>query len=451
MTGDMIRTRWPLNMPFNNFDSRCGEQALADSDFFRRCGLRLLCGVTPYDMISDKDIGPWCDQPEKYLLDYLVCKDDAVLLAIDITDRDPCRGIRISVPELPTAELTGEEFSQGGAAEILTQLENLLKSEEDPVWYCSLQPVPGELTQKLFDEVLLETLSNGDTVPTEYGMCIGLVRVLQGSHSSAMCSRRTADWLPDFIEMHQPVITPSSARLPFEERLARFRSGLSVSDESGVRLVREVLDTPLDEYMDGFSEELSKLRECLSDQCTTYGEAAYKIYSMIHYRDEALFEEGVTLMRTLAMPHLVDQKMMNSILYGRRVFGRDPDHMPERYQSSGENCTYQSFEGCAMHCSRKVPVSMKLTGGTQESFFRSVSILTRKNYLKWLSNALRAFLELPGRYSYGDMLRDADVCFRKDNEWEHGLGVQLFYLLLIEPYYLIYQQFEQNQKEVPKA
>lgn len=51
MTGDMIRTRWPLNMPFNNFDSRCGEQALADSDFFRRCGLRLLCGVTPYDTV----------------------------------------------------------------------------------------------------------------------------------------------------------------------------------------------------------------------------------------------------------------------------------------------------------------------------------------------------------------------------------------------------------------
>lgn len=448
MTEQNFRTRYPLNMSFNNFDARLGELTLSRSALFRSNGLKLLCGVSLSDVRPADDANIWHEQATRNLLDYLVCRDDGVLLAINVSDRDPCRGDCVRVPDLPTAETTRGQFEQGDVADILAQLDTILREGDSPVWYCRLQPYPAELAEQLFAEVLLETQANGNVAPTDYGMCIGLVKVLRNGRCSTLCTRQTAEWLPQFLQDNRPRVTPDNERLPFEEHLKAFRSGLLSNGQNGARLVQEVMDTPLEEYMDGFPEELATLRQSLSDQCTTYGEAAYTIYSMLHSPDEVLFDEGVALMRLLAAPPLEDRKIMNAMRLGR-VSGRAPDRMPERYRRGGEVCEKQSFEACISRIRQQLPTSMKLTFGTQESFFQGVGVLAGSGYPQWLSGALRMFCEVSTRYKYVDLLDLANDWFRKEES--RDFGIRLLYLLLIEPYRLIYNKFERNRKEVRKA
>jgi hypothetical protein len=94
---------------------------------------------------------------------------------------------------------------------------------------------------------------------------------------------------------------------------------------------------------------------------------------------------------------------------------------------------------------------MKLTFGPQERFFQGVGILAENSYPRWLSNALKVYCELPPRCKYVDVLKIADEWFNREDNWSRGIGIRLFYLLLIEPYRLIYNKFERNRKEVRRA
>lgn len=443
MTTDNLRTRWPLNMRFASYDVRPGEQALTESDLFYAQGLRLLCGVNLQDVsirnperFRRQELLPDC------LVDYLVCKGDAVLLAIHLTDRDAWYGKFFHVPGLSVAEITGQQFSDGDVETILVSLENILQSPVHP-WFCRLQPCPPALTESMRQNVLLEQEREG-LAPTEYGMCCGLVRVVQFGCQQAMCSARTARKLPKLLAQMPPQASPQD-KIPFDSLLQAYRSGLDPSGQVNADLVQEVMDMPISAYMDGFPDELAQLKGGLSQQCRTYGDVAHGIYELLHKSgcedsDEA-YERGMELMRALAAPTLEDRKVLNA---GRRKVSGLSDELANRYYKPRDIKEIRSFSDCISSTRAKLPAGMRLACTPHAGFFQGVGILARSGYPAWVSKTLRSYMSLDGRYLYMDLIATADMDLEREHPMYQSLGARLLYLLLIEPYCMI---TEKNQKE----
>lgn len=451
MTTGNVRTRWPLNMVFQERSIRPGEQALEQSELFRARRLRLLCGVRLSDLHSSVYDEAWYRPAGENRYDYLICREDQVLLGLRLTDREPQEETFFYVPDLPVVELTMSQMALGQVEEVLAGLQEVLNEAVQQVWHCRLAPCPPELTEPLLREVLLETQSNGDIAPTEYGMDNGLVRVWQNGRTSAFCSPETGQHLSELLAAEPPGAVPHRDRIPFEDRLSTYRSGLSCNAQASADLVRKVMDLPLEAYMDGFPEELKRLQRTLPGQCGTYAEAARGIYSLLHSPIDELHEEGVILMRDLAVPLLDDENIKNSIRPGRSAPGR----LPERYLKTEAVGEPQSFADHVSAVRRKLPVAIRLAFAPQEQFFQGVGVLAESRYPQWHSLMLRRCMELPARYRYVDLLKMADYEFQQGDEDSWDTGTWLFYLLLIEPYCLISQRKEQkqhtsHQKEVKK-
>ena len=444
MTDNHFYPHWPLSMPFSNYDPRSGEKALTDSRLFRSNDLRLLCGVRLCDLEYADGTCPMDKYHDRQLLDYLICKDDRVLLSIDMTDRDPSLGDRMTLKGLPTSETTGEQFETGDVAGILSLAEALLQGGEPSVWYCRLRPYPPELSGQLFEHRLLQPWG-GDAAPTDFGMDLGLVRVLSPGRCSAMCTQWTAEKLPRVLG-DRTFDTSAIGLALLDKRLTAFRSGLLCNGQSSARTVLEFMNTPLDEYMDGFPEELETLQDSLPGQCVTYGQAACASYGMLLSGDQAQLDEGTSLMCAIAVPPLEDRKIRNAVRFGRKATGRMPDNMPERYRRTADDGG-DSFEARLSRFRNRLPSSMKLTFGTQESFFQGVSILAQSHYPLWLAHKLKTYLELSDRYVYAELLDIADTWRRRDNALEHDFGVRLLFLLLIEPFQLIFNQSQNDRNQ----
>ena len=434
--------RWPLNKPLADYDLRSGEQALVKSSLFRTNNLRLLCGVK-FSSLSSQLISD-CDVPD-YLLDYLVCRGDHVLLCIHLSNRLNWYGEFYYAPQLPLIELPVESFSQGDVEEILLQLEAILRDNSTPVWQCRLQPSPPELEADLLEEILLETHESG-VVPTEYGMFCGLVRVLQPDRQAAMCTAKTARSLPAILASGQGPAFPEHQQIHFEERLKLHRTGLSRSDQASAQLVRDVMEQPLQEYLADFDQELIYVQSFLSEPEATYGDAALLIDELLHSSCDESFSEAVSLMRALAAPMLDDLQLINSLPMAQRVYNRPPDQMPERYHyrkrrpmKAGETKPLAD----RTHIARlQLPPGALLAISPQEQFFQGVAALTKSAYPRWLSNALRDSYNLSPRWQYAKLLSTANQSLDPDDELSkfRASGIQLLYLLLIQPYCLIIQK-----------
>ena len=254
MTIKNFRTHWPLDMRFTKRDIHSGEQSLENEEPFYEHGLRLLYNVRLSDLSQDANAGKQQHQTLSGVFDYLICKGDAVLMAIRLTNRAPWYGKFLYVPDLPVAEISSNEFAQGNIENILTVLDTVLHGTAPPVWYCHLQYCPSELIEPMQNKMLLETLASGDIVPTEYGMCSGLVRVSQYGRLFSMCSQQTAQSLPTLLDAEELRDIPQRDRIPFDELLQAYRCGLSCNGQTSAELVRDIMDMPLTEYMDGFPQ-----------------------------------------------------------------------------------------------------------------------------------------------------------------------------------------------------
>lgn len=425
-----------MNMPFDIFDPREGEQILAQSELFRNNGLRLLCGAVCADLSVPDGGCPWPDVMARDRLDYLVCQGDAVLLVIDITDRDSWRGRHAQMEGVLTIQTQKDCFAMGDVDEILRMVEVIMERDQQPEWRCRLQPCPPELTGELFRQSMLERRRDGVS-PTEYGsLSGGLIRVLQGGRSQAMCTAQTAKRLPELLAAGR---APAPARpdgIPFQQLLTDYRAGVSSDRQSSGELVRRVGEMPLEDWMRGLPDRLRQLRKALPRACDTYESAALAVRDMLHSGDEDCFDQGVSVMRLLASTLLEDRNMMNAMKLGRRVMGRGPDNMPPRYQTRSIRPA-QSFQERVSGVRKWLPDNARLAMGTQERFFQGVSVLIRSEYPNWLAGIFRAYLELPVRCTYVDLLYIAEDSLGKNDDWLWDVGVHMLYLLLIEPYCLI--------------
>lgn len=432
-------TRWPLNMRYiYRYDISPGERALVEG--FPFCGghLRLLCGVQLSDLSWMARTGAKQKPMPHGAYEYLICREEEVLLAIHLSDlgAEELMGPFIYVAGLPVVETDMERFARGDVIDILDELEDILRHKAAPVWNCRLQACPPELVEPMFREQMLEVESGGDTVPTLYGSCKGLVRVVERSGQSTMCTQRTAQSIQVCLSgCGRPAVSCRKERLlPFEERLKRHCEGLLWDDSISAQMVREVMDLPLREYMAGFPQELEELEERLPRQCGTYSEAACAVYDLLHKSCDELYELGIDLMLHLAAPPLEDEKIAQAVRMGRRIVGRDPDHMPERYHRDRKGTSFHDL----VNSSGTAP-GIRLAMGTQASFFQGVGVLAGSAYPGWRSHAIQTCLALGRRCGYGELLQLASLKLSDDNPWYVGLGTHLMYTLLIEPFYLIHQ------------
>ena len=448
MTIKNFRTHWPLDMRFTKRDIHSGEQSLENEEPFYEHGLRLLYNVRLSDLSQDANAGKQQHQTLSGVFDYLICKGDAVLMAIRLTNRAPWYGKFLYVPDLPVAEISSNEFAQGNIENILTVLDTVLHGTAPPVWYCHLQYCPSELIEPMQNKMLLETLASGDIVPTEYGMCSGLVRVSQYGRLFSMCSQQTAQSLPTLLDAEELRDIPQRDRIPFDELLQAYRCGLSCNGQTSAELVRDIMDMPLTEYMDGFPTELARLQSEFPEQCDTYGDAARNIYRLLHAPNNDQYLLGVSLMRDLSQPPLEDKKIREAMQMGRRVVGREPDWLPERYQKIYTNREIRSFSDCIDSVRKKLPASTRLAFTPLASFFQGVSLLSQSRYPRWLSDALQSYLCLSGRCQYADLLSLADYKMQEEDNWSICLSIRLLYLLLIEPYCLIQENNSSKEKEI---
>ena len=198
--------QWPLDMPLADYDVRYGEQALVASSLFREHRLHLLCGIWSTALSPRKKPGG-SDLPAQ-LLDYLVCRGEQVLLCIHLTDREPWHGDFTPVPSLPLAECTVEQLSDGDVEEVLSCLEQILQAGGEPAWDCLMRECPEELTDALLKEHLLDQWPEG-IVPSDYGMCCGLVRILWPDGQGTVCTEEDLRDLPEVLLAGQsPTVPP---------------------------------------------------------------------------------------------------------------------------------------------------------------------------------------------------------------------------------------------------
>ena len=430
-------TRWPLNMRLTRYDTRAGERALAESDLFCSRHLRLLCGVRLCDISpAQKGKFPREKKAPQGLFDYLVCKDSAVIMAIHVRDNNPWYGTFCYVPHLPAEEIPGWKFARGQVTELLTALEAILRQRKETAWYCRLQPCPPELADSMSREILLETQSDGSTVPTEYGMCCGLVRVLR---SGSSCAMSTAQALADLKEyLKTPPVCRNRGQVPFDQLLQAYHSGLSRSERANMELVQAVMRQPLSAYMAEFPEEMINLHNSLPGECGTYGEAALAISRRLHASDNETCEEALDLMRTLAAPILAARNPSLAAQLGRQSAGRPPECASDGRRSIRRSKQAPlSFQERIAALQVQPSAGMLLASVPQASFFQGVGMLARSWYPQWRSNILRDYLELSGRTRYADLLFWADSQLMEDSFRAQRVGIRLLYLLLIEPYCLI--------------
>jgi len=290
-------------------------------DFLQEHQLSLYHGV-PVSDLSPMD-GSAAPPAQDGWITFLVCQGDAALLAAYMPRAKWDRGDSPDgFPGLLTLELPdGSPISMCSAIECA--LESLLSRGDKPHWRFLGRPVPPERVPELARARLVE-LSYCDRLlkwsPTEYGIDCGLVQSCEFSDGQDIqigiwCSERTRVNLEKILAWEPAGAGANTAEaIPLSERIARLDQGLC---GSGVEAVRRFANTPLDDYMRDFPEELARMRKALPalGASATYQDAAVLVYWLMQDRElwpEELRESflmlypgtGTRLMRDLALPLL---------------------------------------------------------------------------------------------------------------------------------------------------
>ena len=196
------RTSRPLHLHYAaSLDLRPGEQALLQSQPFRTSHLRLLAGIRAFDLsYAGPDPAPRQQAHDSCMFDYLVCLESQILLAIHLSDNKARFGQFIPLKGLPVVTCDDQKFSQGHIQEIVDAITRQLDQPEGSPWRCFLQVLPRGMIGPLLRERMLERQDGKTVLPTEYGMCCGLVRTMWNGQSLTTCTPPTRKHLRTVIK-----------------------------------------------------------------------------------------------------------------------------------------------------------------------------------------------------------------------------------------------------------
>ena len=203
-------------------------------------------------------------------------------------------------------------------------------------------------------------------------------------------------------------------KIPLSQRFQALKSGLFSNGIHSAALVRSMMNVPLVDYMEEYQEELEALLDGLPRRCETYGEAAWEVELLLQNREIETYKKAVEMMHILSFPLVTEGKAAIAARWAPRALERKRP---------------QSFSTTMMTI-------------TQKGFFQGVELLTKSHYPQWLSGVLKSVYELSDGFTYADLLCHASDMFQKDDG--RSYGIQLFYLLLIQPFSLIRENMERR-------
>ena len=398
------KTNLPVNKPYLKSDLRLGEDAIANAPIFLENSLVMYADVPLIDLFSIDEPDHFAADRDDVRIDYLICRGDDVIMAIDVDGSGDALKSQLYVPNLLFAETNVLAMEQGLTDNIIELLEDLLCADFHPSWKCQMYECSTEQIDQLIDARLVESRSL-QLLPTEYGIYEGLVTIIKpGNHRSAQYSYRVSEKLRQMF--------------------------YSEEDFENARFVHKLSKMPLYAYMEDCPQFFDKLKAHLPASCCTYGEAAEAIYRMLQDGRRDAADKGTMLMLTLALP-LYNQASANieecrtvlgghALPYDARVEKWDT-HMAALKQSDPFRWMF-------------------LTIGLGE-FFDGVAFCTGLNYPRWLVGMITAYhedrLDRCSEYSRA-------LCFAYEKASSAALdqddGIRLLYQLTIEPFHLLRQK-----------
>ena len=440
-------SRYLVDMHMWQTDVRPGERRLMRSSAFAQYGLRLARNVKFSDMKCCSRFKTVAEQARKqrpdFVYDYLICKEDNAVLAICLEDREPGFREFMSLPGLTVMRSSEEAFSEGKVALIQNVLNRVAQQEQErgPNWQCPLRPCSKGLLSLLERQWLVESDPEEGLIPTDYGLLLGVTQVSWSGGTRVMCTPKTAQRLwKRFKEREQPEPAPPREEISLEERLQASRKGLFLHGQEAARLVREVMDIPLKEYMTGFTEALEAIKNALPDRsCRTYATAAQAIAGLLKSPDDKRQDTGMDLMLKLVSPLLEDDKIIRLGGRGLDIARRAPSYPAERYQKywgwKPQSFLTQTADRASTTMAERL-FRLPMTG-----FFQGVGLLAGSSYPQWLAESLTYQLGLKGRPRYIDLLWLGIERIRSE---DLDFGLKLIYLLAIEPYCMIPAEEDNN-------
>lgn len=446
--------RLPDYIPFARYDNTAGEDALLDAAPVREHGLQLLCGVPHEALVCRRQTGG--GPPLSGRADYLLCRGEEVLLAVELTGRELPMDPPLRVPELPLVSVAVEQMAAGQVSDIVQALEHQLHGEGKTVWQHRLRELPAQRLDVLTAQYMVMETDTGP-VPTEYGTSCGLVGSRgAGRPDILLCTEEVADCLPR--ELRRPPSLPRKI-IPLAERVQRLQELCYSNEAFSTRLPEELKTMALQRYMEGCPEELQRLQEILPPGCVTYTETVRHLHDLLYSGEDERFAQGAEAIRLLATPAENYTKAQR----GLRMLFRWNDDKPVVIRRTTQKDTLPpgirnvGLQERIRVWDEGIPAGERLVQMPLIRFWQGISVASGLEYPLWFANTLLRFYDVPQSYTYGHMLEHACRMMQQENAKEDSnfveqktTGLYTLYLLLVYPFRILQVATEATQeKEEP--
>ena len=241
--------------------------------------------------------------------DCLVCKGDAVLLAVEFNARDAWLGPAPAVPGLETVAVSLEELTKPDVSRVTDAIWQQLRLQSPPLWRCKLKKLTASQMARLEDECMLESVSDSGRriggVPSPYGTDMGIVLAYLPTSTPGryrrvpVCSARTGARLRAMLASPPDEAQPTDGPIPLAVRLARHRGGLPSDPRRSAQLVRRMADMRMSDYL---RDQPAARRHF--DGCYSYLETVCRVSQHV----SAFPDRRAMAMAALAAPFLPKQK-----------------------------------------------------------------------------------------------------------------------------------------------
>ncbi len=443
-------------------------ERLAQTRIFRENQLGIFCHVPLAELTRDDGVEPPEDSGQ--IFDYLVCKNECVLLAVNLAVEKDALTLPLTLPCLRVITLDrGKVDSHDILQEILGTLESM--GLFDPFadchfvasegwWQFPGRPIDAQQTRTFVREQLLYEYvpfkaPSRSTIqvwfPTPYGEDCGLMAGCVVQSSGAVCygtycaSRGRARleellaWkktLPDEVQQQKQ---------PLEQRLRRLNAGRPGNRAHSAALVRQIADSRLDDFLKDFPEELAAVRRMMPSlpSDATYQDVAAICCRLSLPEKEAPYRLANSTIHTI-------EGTMNCLIKPLLPPGQNGTVQPAE-QDSGAPSNPETDGGPP----KKIPFAERLDRMKSDRephfsrdmsiacFLEGVSILARSKYPEWLLRKLAQHYNAPDHYPLSLMLLHSENLIGSGDEEAgdtydyYGSGRALQFQLLIEPFYLI--------------
>lgn len=384
----------------------CIGKALMKTPLFQSEGLTVYCGV-PVRYLLPEDAPVWNE-----FVDFVLCQGEEAVMALKLTDMDLQvlgqlqQGFQERFPPGFTQLFQSSNFHGGWdwfandvvVPTIAPALQaNRMKNQ--------LLPVSAKLLRKLTDpcrRVLVKGFNLYDNsqqwVPTEYGGSLGLLPGFRADKNGRVrqlicCARDNIDGLREVITWGEPD-SPPPVKEPgtLSRRIDMAKRGVTAHIDGMTDMVRQLAEMPLQDYFRNDPEGLKEIQK-VSPMSHTYQEAASDLASLFGITGAP--QDYAYLLEILAAP-LTD---------------RTDIPMADK------------------------PVRSVLLGA---------SLLAKSRYLTWSGEILLHDHDRSGGLEnkpYREWIRKTLYCIRNKDQSSLGGFYNVLYLLTVQPFSLICQQF----------